>query len=101
MVTRRRQKCVQNHCEGRSNGRKTKTGAPSATKRTICAAEGRKTGNRDQCHVHASSTCWARCRLGSCLVCHRRVDWPCGIHAYKVVLERTAASDIRVPVQFT
>jgi hypothetical protein len=71
---------------------------PSNKKAGRLGREGRKTGNRGRYHVHAPSTCCASCGLGNCVVRHRRVDRPCGIHACKVILERTAASDIRVPV---
>ena len=55
---------------------------------------GHKTGNRDRCHVHAPSTCCASCGLSNCVVRYRRVDRPCRIHAYKVVIGRRAASTI-------
>ena len=55
-----------------------------------------KTGNRDQNHVHAPSSRSTSCRLSSCIVRQRRVDRPSGIRAYKVVLGRTAASNISV-----
>jgi hypothetical protein len=56
--------------------------------------EGAKQETGDECHVHAPSSggagCWSRSRF----VRHRRVDWPRGVHAYKVVLGRMAASTI-------
>jgi hypothetical protein len=85
------QKCVRHHCRDRPTGRRFgQAEVPSNTKGSRFCGRGRETGNRDECHVHAPSTGCASCGIGRCIVCHRRVDRPCGIRAYKGVLGRKA-----------
>jgi hypothetical protein len=92
MVAGRRLKCVRNHCKSARLGYSSVRRALLTRKASRLCGRGRKTGNGDECHVHAASSCGAGCWSGSRFVRYGRLDRPCGVHAYKGVLGRRAAS---------